>query len=369
MSTLKNAHVQNIYRPVSIVFAVLVVLFIVGVVYAGWSSSVITVTPKLNQVNASFPVTIGGETTDGSALAGTVTTEEKSATVTVTPTGTGAPVPAHASGQVTIKNTTAKEQPLAVGTRLQADSGVIVRTTQRVDVPANGDVEVTTIADPLGETGNLPPGKFVIVALWPGLQDKIYGQSTVTFSGGLAAGGTSLSLEELTTASDQAVAKISLEVGTSRPGFYISLEPTSVVSDPKPEVASASYAVTVTMRVTTVTYPTAELQQLITQELTKALALNQTLQEPEAPSFRIDDRPTTDRIVLHVDVASAAYASSTSPLLQRATFTGLTVEEITKKLADQSIIKSSQVKLSPWWRSTAPVQADRITLIILPAQS
>lgn len=369
MRTLKNAHVQGVYQPVSIVFGILVLLLIAGVVYAGWSSTIITVTPQLTKATASFPITVGGTTTDGTTLSGTVKTEEKSATVTVTPKGTGTPVPAHATGQVTIKNTTAKDQPLAVNTRLKSTNDVIVRTAARVDVPAGGSVVADVVADPLGEEGNLPPGKFVIVALWPGLQAQIYGESTVAFTGGLAAGGTSLSLDELTAASNEAEEKIRSEVGVSRLGMFISLDPTSVVSNPKPEVASASYSVTVTCKVTTVTYTDSELAALIRQELIKSLPANQELASVEEPLIRIDDRPTTDSIVLHIESAGAAHLTAQSPLLQPSAFTGLTTADINKKLGDATIIKSVKVKLSPMWRTTTPDQADRITIVVNPAQS
>lgn len=370
MSDLQRAHVQAKYRPVSVIFAVLVLCLIAGVAYAGWSSTTITVTPKLTKVSASFPVTVTSKTTDeAGVLVGTITDAEKSATVTVTPKGTGTPVPAHATGQITIKNTTATDQPLSVGTRLRSTSDVIVRTTKRVDVPAGGSVVADAIADPLGEEGNIPAGKFVIVALWPGLQDKIYGESATDFTGGLASGGTSLSLDELTAASNQAEEEIRTAVGTSQLGTLISLEPSSVVSVPKPEVPSASYKVTVTVKITTVTYQAGQLTELLRAELEKSLPAGQSLGKIESPAISIQDRPETNQVVLQVEGLAAASLSSINPLLQPTTYVGLTTDEIKKKLSDDSLISSMNVKLSPWWRTTAPDQPERITLIVSPAQS
>lgn len=369
MSDLQRAHVQIAYRPVSIIFVALVLLIIGGVAYAGWSSTVITITPRITTVKTSFPITVSAADGDASWLRGTITTEDKTATVTVTPSGTGTPVPAHATGQIRIKNTTSADQPLAVKTRLQSSSGVIVRTTERVDVPAGGSVVANVIADPLGAEGNLEPGKFIIVALWPGLQDKIYGESTEAFTGGLAAGGKNLSLDELTTASNQAEEEIRAATGSSRPGTLISLEPSSVVSVPKPEVASASYKVTVTVKVTTVTYDAGIVTELLRSELGKVLPDGQTLDTINDPLISIQDRPTTDRIVLLVDGQAAASLSATNPLLKPATYIGLTAAEIKQKLSDDSVIKSTTVKLSPWWRTTAPEQPERITLNVTSPQS
>ncbi len=370
MTDLQRARVQRIYQPISIVFGFFVVLLVAGVAYAGWSSTVIIITPLITKVTASFPVTIGPTANaDGSSLVGTIKTEEQSATITVTPKGTGTPVPAHAAGRVTIKNTTAKVQPLSVGTRLKSDSGIIARTTARVDVPAGGSVVAEVVADPLGEAGNLPPGKFIIVALWPGLQDKIYGQSSTAFTGGLATGGTTLSLNELTGASSQAEEQIKAIVGTTAPGILISLEPTSVVSVPKPEVQSASYKVTVTLKVTTITYQASQLADLEKNELTKSLPEHQRLDAIAGPAITLQDRPTKDQAVLRIDSSATAHLDTASPLLQPAAYTGLSAADIRKKLNDPATIKSTNVKLSPIWRTTAPEQAERITITVLKPQS
>jgi len=370
MSDLQRAHVQNIYRPVSIIFALLVVFLIGGVAYAGWSSTVITITPRQTKVTASFPMTVtsAAGSVEASILQGTIVTEDKSATIIVTPKGTGTPVPAHASGTVTLKNTTAEVQPLAAGTRLQSANKVIVRTKERVDVPAGGTVITEVIADPLGEEGNVPAGKFIIVALWPGLQDKIYGESTEALSGGLAVGGTSLSLDKLTTASNQAEAEIRTAVGDSSSGKLITMEPSSVVSVPKPEVASNSYKVTVKMKVTTITYQADELSKVLQSELTKSLPDGQSLGTISTPTVSVLDRPSTDQIVLQVDGQSTAQLTTTHQLFKPAVYTGLTITEIKKKLSDASIINSVTVKLSPWWRKTAPEQPERISIVISPAK-
>ena len=45
MTDLRQAHVQRVYRPLSIVFVALVLLIAAGAAYAGWSSTVISITP------------------------------------------------------------------------------------------------------------------------------------------------------------------------------------------------------------------------------------------------------------------------------------------------------------------------------------
>ncbi|MEK7538088.1 MAG: baseplate J/gp47 family protein [Patescibacteria group bacterium] len=370
MTDLRQAHVQRVYRPLSIVFVALVLLIAAGAAYAGWSSTVISITPLLKPVTATFPVAVGPtiSAADSNQLVGTVNTAERSAAVTVQPPPAGPSVPAHATGAMTFRNITAKSQPLAVGTRLRAENGVIVRTTARVDVPANGSIDAPVVADPLGNEGNLPAGRFVIVALWPGLQDKIYGQTAQPLSGGMASGGSMLSLDELTAASNQAEQQIRDVVGGSQPGIFVTLKPVAVVSDPKPAVPSASYTVTVTAAVTTVTYPADRLNDLLRQELRRTLSDGQDVASLTPPSLTVQDRPSSDRVVLEVAGRGLATLSTTNPLLTAAAYTGLSAADIKSKLLGSSLVKSATVKLAPWWRTTAPDQPERISISVAPAQ-
>lgn len=369
MTDLRRARVQRVYGPISIVFLILVLLSVGGVGYAGWSSSTVTITPLLTSVATTFPLTVGSATADTSALVGSVTTTKKSASVTVTPTGTGTPIPAHAAGDLTIINTTATTQPLAIKTRLRSDNGIIVRTTARVDVPAGGQVTAHVVADPLGDSGNLPPGKFIIVALWPGLQDKIYGQSSQALTGGSAPAGASLSINGLTDASNQAEKKIRDLLGPDQPGTLTVLDPADVVSDPKPEVASTSYTVTVTMNVTTVTYDSAAFTARQREELVKVVADGQELAGLAAPTVRIQDRPTSDQVVLEVHATGNARLSVSTAVVQPSALVGLSADQIRTKLLATGNIKSVTVTLSPFWQTTTPDQASRITVKLNPAEA
>lgn len=368
MKNLSQAHVRSLYRPLITVFILFVVMSIAGVAYTAWSSSTITITPLQSKLTTSFPVTIGGTDATAVNLAGTVSSQQQSASVTVVPQGIGAPIPTHAAGIMTILNTTAKVQPLAVGTRLKSDSGVIVRTTARVDVPSGGQVTAQVVADPLGEEGNLAPGKFIIVALWPGLQDKIYGQLSQALSGGLAPAGATLSINELTSASNTAEEKIRAALAPDTSGTLTVLDPADVVSVPKPEVASASYTITVTVNITKVTFDQSAFEKLQRQELQKTLADGLTLTKLQTPTVRIQDRTGKDQVVLDVHSSGLASLTSSSAAVQPSVFVGRTTTDIRAKLIDSGNVKTATVTLSPVWRSTTPDQASRITVKLNPAE-
>lgn len=368
MPSLQSAHVQRIYRPLSVVFLGLVSLTLAGVVYAGLSETTITVTPLRRQVDTSFTVTVGPSASADQSLQGTVSTSTLTEVTTITPHGTGTPQPAHATGRVTFHNTTARPQPLAAGTRLRASSGVIVRTTKRVDVPAGGTVGADVVADPLGLEGEVPAGRFVIVALWPGLQDKIYADSSAALTGGLAASGTSLALDELTAASNAAEKKIEVAFGPSTSGRLKALIPTAVSTDPLASVQSASYSVTVTMKGVDIRYPAADITALITDRLTELLADDERLAAVAAPELAFERQLSDNEAEVTVRGRGWASLTASSPLLRASQFVGLDRSAIVRKLLGSKVVKDVAVDISPWWRSAAPTDPRRITVLLTPAQ-
>lgn len=368
MKSLRDAHVQRLYRPLSLFFGLLVLLVVGGTVYAGWSSTTITVTPLLKPVTVNFVVSVGPATAATDRLPGTVQSEEKTASVTITPDGQSQLVPDHATGTVTLRNVTGNDQALAIKTRLRSAGGIIVRTTKRVDVPAGGSADVEVIADPLGESGHVPPGRFVIVALAASLQDKIYGQSTEALTGGLRPGTGTLPLDQLTAASNTAQEEIRTQTGLSAPGTFRSLEPIDVSTDPPASKPSTTYRVTVKSRAITITYPAEQLMNLARQELTKVLAEGLTLSSLDEPKLTLTDRPTRDTAVLEVAVAGQARVVTGHTLLTPKPYLGLRQSEAKNVAAGSGLIKSVDVRFSPWWRTVVPKQASRVLLRVQPAQ-
>lgn len=366
MSTpLKSAVLQRSYRPVLYGFLAVVGLMFLLVAYSAWSKTVITVTPKLTSADVSLSVTVGpGATADDHHLAGHVTSTNLTTTVTAQPDASGESVPAHAGGQVSISNSTGKVQPLTSGTRLQSENGIIVRTTKRVDVPAGGSVQVDVVADPLGADGNLPPGKFTIVALHASLQSKIYGTSAVAFTGGMTNKAGALSLDRLTAASNEAKKKIETDFGQSVPGTFKTLDPVSVATDPPSEVVSPSYNVTVTMNGVTVEYPADQVTKLVRQAALALTPDDQDLASIDDPKLAMTDRPTSDSVTLSVKTTARLALKSTSASLDPANFVNLDRFAITAKLLGNAGVKSVTVNFAPWWRMTASNQSSRISVIL-----
>ena len=363
MATLQQSHLEKFYRPFVALFFLAAALIFGGVVYAGSASTVITATTVPQPIKTTITITVGPKTNGGELyLTGQVVSSTEKASTTAKPSGAGPEVPAHAHGTITFHNETNKTQPLTTGTRVQSASGIIFRTQQRVDVPAGGTITTDVVADPVGKDGEVDPGHFVIVALWPGLQSKIYATSDQAFTGGLVQQAGGLGVEDLTKASNEAEKEIRQRVGSSQSGKLIILSPTEVGTVPPSDQPSDSYAVTVSMKVLTITYPAAQLESLIRSRIGQLVPDGQVLQDIQQPELSLHDQPTSDEVVIDVNVKATSVIDTHSSLLDSKQLTSLTEPAVSAKLSGSSLLKNIVVKISPPWRTVTSNRADRVTV-------
>lgn len=372
MASLRQTYLRRAYRWILLIFSIGVVGVLATVIYLGWSSSVITITPRLKPVTATWSVLISADQPTSAAdrrLTGRLDSKPLVDSLVVEPSTMGALKPDHAHGPMIIKNTTGRAQPLVSGTRLRSPTGVIVRTGQRVDVPARGQVMAEVIADPVGAEGEVGPGRFTIVALSVSQQANIYGQADQALTGGLISPGQQLALDELTQASNAIEKKIRAAFGQSEPGILRMLLPDKVSTVPPADKPSAKYTVTVAMTGMSITYDQTELNRIIAAELGKGLAAGEEVVDWTAPEPRINGLPSGGQLLITLVVNGRYQLSRTDALYQPASYRQLDRTNILQRLNGQDLIDSAEVKISPWWRRSTPEQASRIKIIINPAST
>jgi len=113
----------------------------------------------------------------------TKTTEEKT---TIQTTGIHT-ITGFAQGTIRLFNTSSSERPLVSGTRLATNDGIIFKTLESANIPAEGSQDIIARADTEGATGNISNGIRLSV---PGLstynQQYTYGIAQENFTGGVA---------------------------------------------------------------------------------------------------------------------------------------------------------------------------------------
>jgi hypothetical protein len=362
MSSLTSAHLQRRYTIIVVAVLICSAVLFGGVFLFGQSSATITVTPRSQAVTASLTRTIGA-VNNADTLQGTVTTDTVSATVDAKPSTSGTPVDAHATGTMHIVNNSSKAQPLASGTRFRAANGQIVRSTKRIDVNPGETVSVTVVADALGVSGNLEPGRFIIVALWPGLQSAIYGDLKEAMTGGTTIAGATLDLPALTAASDAAQSQLASE-NRSTDTTIILLTPKSVTTSPKSSVASSSYKVTVTMTRLKIMYAPKDVTTALRDALTAAAPEGTSLISADAPSITLKDASDAQHPVVVLRATGAAAISAATKELAPALFAGKSKDEVTATISSLSSVSGVSIAITPSWKKNLPADTTKITVQI-----
>ncbi len=360
MPPLTSIRLQRSFTPLLIGFLIVgALIFGVALLYTD-ATTTITITPLQKQITTSFSIPVQtGSAVDEQALSATIANEPLKATVSVPASAEGELVDAHATGTMTVLNTTSTAQTLAATTRFRSTDGIIVRSTKRVDVPGKGQVEVPVIADPIGVSGNVAAGKFTIVALWPGLQASIYGQTSAAMTGGQVRQGSTLSADDLNAASTKAREEIATTFGTSSSGTIKFVTPKSVTTNPAANKPSDSYAVTVTMTGTTVTYNPKDLESFVRTKLAKEVPTGFLLQSFEQPTIT----QTSDLdLTLRIEVKGWAAPDTTADIFNAGLFAGKSRSTITQLLLETERVKAVVVSFAPGWQTTAPNDPQHIRI-------
>ena len=187
------------YRKIALTFLSLSLVLSLGILYLSTARAKIFITPKPKSVRTNFQTKICP------SVAASVATQKSDETLKKTndncffgqifsTTLEGKETfPAtqvefkekRARGIVTIINNYNKSQTLVRTTRLLSPQDILFRTDQTIQVPAYSQMQVQVYADQPGVKGEIPPTHFTIPGLWPGIQDKIYGESSEPMTGGL----------------------------------------------------------------------------------------------------------------------------------------------------------------------------------------
>ncbi len=177
----------RLYRNLLWKFLVLVGFLIIVVFYFSFSRLIIYLTPEIETINDTLFLKVANQTEveprPGDArtqVSGSVNQVELSAEKTYQASGEeymGEKI----TGQVTLINNSAQDQPLVATTRLLTADNKLFRLSEGVTVRAGSEITVPIYADKISREMAIGPSYFTIPGLWVGLQDKIYAQSYSPF--------------------------------------------------------------------------------------------------------------------------------------------------------------------------------------------
>lgn len=379
--TTPTPRVSATYRTATFGFLGVVVLIAGAIAFVSFTRSTISVTLTDRTATKTLALTITQTPAqDQGELKGTVLTTTVDGATTVDVPRDGATIDDYAHGTVTIRNSWNKEQPLAATTRLKSlVNGMIYRTKTRVDVPVGGTASVEIVADEVGERGNVGPGRFEIVALWPGLKDKIYAESDTTFTEGTRSSSqlSQATVDETThTLEQQLIKKIRTALPTI-PGDMVTIGaplPLSTDYTPNAHAGDAVTTVTVTgsLKAAIVAVNTTIAQELITSSAKGLLTKDERfLSGQPTATWRVNvanERTKTAQVEL--TLSGSTQLSPDAQALAPSRFVRMSADDIKETLTGTPGITAVAVTISPFWATRCPSLASQINVITTraPAQ-
>lgn len=365
----------HLYRKVVISFAVLVGILVVVVLYFSLVKATISIVPKPQPVTADFTVTVV-ETEDGQAadqLNGVFFSRQVEGEKQFKATGSQA-LASDTVGRVRIHNQYRRPQPLVATTRLQSDSGVILRTVDRVDVPVNGfvDVDVTLDSDSqLPSSGFATGTKFTIPGLWLPLQEDIYAEALTAITVGDKQ-VTVVSAEDLTRAETELLAQLEeqtlQDLGVdNKIGKSVSVQLTDKQASAKVGDQTERFSMKAKATVQGVFFDRESLLRLAEKKLRTSLPADRQLlvADYENITYDISDLNITAKTAtLTVHAPGTSVVRLNSGLFDKANIKGMTTEELRAYFQGQESIQSFDVTFFPFWVQRVPQLLDHIDIRI-----
>lgn len=372
--TAPTPRVSTRYRTATFGFLGMVILIAGAISFVSFTKSTITVTLEHRTVEKILSLAVSHTPAqEQGELKGTVlvTTVEDSVSAEVP--RNGATVDDYAHGTVTIHNKWNKPQPLAATTRLKSlVNGMIYRTKTRTDVPVGGSVSVEIVADEVGERGNVGPGTFEIVALWPGLKDKIYAENDTAFTGGTRSSSqlSQATIDEATRTLEQRLLKKAGETLPAIPddmtlvGTPVPLTP-HYAPNAKAGDSVTTITVSGTLKAAAVAVNSAIAQELLAASASELLSKDERyLDGNPIPTWRVleaNEREKTAQVEL--TLSGNVRLSSDSTVLAPSRFVRMTADDVRKTLTGTPGVASVSVAISPFWASRCPSLASQIKVV------
>ncbi len=359
------------YRTIAVTFLIVTLVLLGVIIFFTSKKANIVIVAKTDNKNINLEVEIGPEKDNNLTVVGLVTTTKVSFRYAYSPTGNKTS-DGIATGQVTLVNETGVSQTLVQTTRLLTPSGVLFRLSDRVSVPANGQITAEVYADQPGAGGNIGPSKFTIPGLNEDKQKVIYAFSDVAMTGGIKTVGV-LSAEDIQAAKSDFTNKVKQEVeknlgedGTfSQKLIFVPDGNIQVDTEVGKEVSEFNLSGTSTAVV--VFYNKEDLRAILSREVAsrvdttmeKVLSLNK---EPQVTLATYDVVANKARLSVYQDILLTLDVNGEKLAVNN--FFGKKKDEIERYVRGLSHVVGADVKFSPSWMRTAPSVPDKVQVVV-----
>jgi hypothetical protein len=375
----KNESRALLFKHIALTFF-FITLGIAGVIfYISFSWTTILLTPKQDFFTQRFLIPVV-ENIDSSvsqnAIRGVVIQKKLEQTAWFSPQETTAQVQ-RTTGTITIINKNSQAQPLRATTRFLSSDGVLLRLKDYTVVPASGQIDAEVYADKEGDLGIFDTSRFTLPALWPAMQEKIYGRGfTPSASGGSHIGIVSqMDIERAQKSGIEALRDQFSELLALSGGDWKPRDPKTMIDFRVGDVLVSSkvgdkvekFQVTVNVLFSGIVYDAQDMMEKVDKKLREQLSAGQDLIEPGEGDIEYgveDVNETTNSALIRVTAKAGKVLGEDTAAFSKKNLVGLNKEQISAYFMSYPDIVDVQVHFYPAWITRSPFLTDHINVIL-----
>lgn len=356
------------YRTIALSFLVLTVVLLGVVVLITSKKATITIMSKEDTRSVNMNVKVASAADGKETISGLVSSNVVNFSQKYFPTGSKT-IEGIAGGEVTLFNKTNEAQTLVKTTRLLTPSGVLFRLSDKVTIPANGEVKVQVYADKAGKESNIGPSTFTIPGLATDKQKVIYAQSTVAMDNAVRQVGilTDADVQAAQKDFEQKIKDQYMASSTDSMQKVVSVLNVNPVVDKKVGDEVDGFSLSGTSTVVVVSYDKKSLNDLISSAVSSKVdgSLEKILNitsDPKVAVASYDATSNSAQLSVNQDVMVTLDANAEK--LSPQYFMGKTKDEIERYVFELDHVAGVQVDFTPSWSSKAPTVPDKIKIVV-----
>jgi hypothetical protein len=278
-----------------------------------------------------------------------------------------------ASGMIKITNANTAPQKLIKNTRFESATGKIYRIRDSVTVPASGTLDVKVYADEGGESFNVDKATFTV----PGLKSsplfaKVTAASTTAITGGFSGTKKTISTEDkkrIAAEIEQGLVE-KVRAGTGHPSSDLLIRKTTSVTfdDPKESSDGDSAVISLTGHAKGLFVSSQDLAYGLSVEAGTHLQSKNVTFTTQPPTVEVAGQVDPAQygkspVRIAVDGTQSLVYTVNREQLARD-LAGTSRDDVKTTLSKYPEIEKAVATVRPFWRSTLPSNAEKITIVV-----
>lgn len=361
----------NFYRTIALSFLIITVVLLAVVIFVTSKKATITILAKedTRSVNLTVGLSTGNGILDNSTIVGTVSSSVINFSQKYYPTGSKT-IEGLAGGEVTLYNKTNEAQVLVKTTRLITEKGILFRLSDKVTVPANGQVNAAVYADKSGSESDIGPSNFIIPGLATDKQKVVYAVSLKPMDSAVRKVGV-LTEEDIKAASKNFEEKIKEQFAVVSTDenikSVVTVTGANPISDKKAGQEIDGFFLIGTSTVVIISYNKKSLNDVVSKVVSSKVdnTLEKVLtvtNDPKVVVASYDSINKTAQLSVSQDVLVTLDANAEK--LSPQYFMGKSKDEIERYVFELSHVAGVEVVFTPSWISKAPTVPDKIKVVV-----